>query len=399
MLGSMRSMVAVGAVSIVALGVGCGSKGGDDDGAGATAGTGGATAGGAGGTTGGSAGQGSPTGGTGAGGSAGKGGTAGSAGLGTTAGTGGSSGGTGGSTSGCTSIHLADGETGPNGLVQVYKSASSSAFVAPVGMDGDYAYFADGFSTASTLSRLSLTSGMVEKLGTMNGGNATIRNGIVYYASADQTTNKVTISSAPVTDLTKTTTLVEDLTTLQQNLIVDETSVYWSENQGGGVWSVPLAGGTPKNLASASQPLGMVLQGDDVYWLDFNSEYLERVPKAGGTVENLTEIFFGGPMAADADAIYWLDSSANTLSRWALGASTPTTLASFDVFDDPDALIVDGGNVYYALGFVCAVAWKIGADGSGKTELAQGFNSVGLIGVDATHLYITSMGGVYRVDR
>lgn len=393
MVGSMRNAVAFGALSALVFGAGCGSSSGDDDtsAAGTSGMTGGAGAGAAGGAA--------------LGGSAGEGGTGGSAGLATTGGTGGASGSSGSSDGGCTQLVLPQGVTGPNGLVQVYASDDStggdvaSGFVEPVGTDGDYAYFSEGYTASSTLERLSFTTGTVEKLGTMNGANATVKNGVLYYSVMNTTTSKVQIWSAPVADLTTTTLLVDELGTLQQNLLADDDSVYWSETASGGVWSVPVAGGTPQDLARDAQPNGMVLQGDDVYWLDFNTEYLERVPKTGGAPEPLAPIFFGGRMASDATAVYWLDSSENTLNRWTPGASSPTTLDSFDFFDEPEGLVADGGTVYYALGFGCGVVWKVGAGGGDPTRVAQGFPSVGLIGVDATHLYVTATDSVYRVDR
>jgi hypothetical protein len=153
------------------------------------------------------------------------------------------------------------------------------------------------------------------------------------------------------------------------------------------------------NIATDAQPNGMVLQANDLYWLDFNTDHLERTPAAGGQSEQLIEIFFGGMMAADSDAVYWADSSDESINRWAIGATSSTVLANLDLFDDADGLLVDNGTVYYAKGFGCTQVFQVQSDGSSKALLAQGFNEVGLIGVDATHLYLSATDGVYRVDR
>lgn len=442
---SARILVSAGVLGVLVLAVGCGSSSKEDatsglggtgaagmsnggratvqvggagsPSAGATAasGRGGSGTGGAG--TGGSTMSGSGTGGSATGGadatggtggghpsSGGSGGsaTAGSGGLPPGGGTGGSSAGT--SSSGGTSGSSGDcslpalGETRPNGFVRLYAKTDFLNFVEPVGIDGDYAYFSEGVSAQSTLGRIALATAAVEQLGTVTGSPMVVHGGSVYFASTDATTSKTSLLSAPVDDPTTTIPLAQDVGSVQ-NLFADDQALYWSSNGTNGIWSVPLTGGTATDLASDGSTNGMILQGNDVYWLDFNSSYLERVPKTGGNTDKLVSIFFGGIMASDDQAIYWADGSEGTVNRWQLGASAATKLADLDILDDPEGIAADGGTVYYAVGFICGTVFKVSADGSNKTLLAQGFDSGGLIGVDATHLYITGDDGVFRVDR
>jgi len=389
MLRSMQFFASASVLSCFALVVGCGSSSGDDDtnsgspnaGKGGTAANGG-SAGSA--TTGGAAGL--------AGGTSGAGGS--SAGM-----SPGGSGGSGGSTGGCTSLNLADGATGPNGLVRLYKKQDFVSFLGSVGTDSSHAYFSEGSGESSVLNRIAFADGSVEKLGTYGGSTTVVHGDHIYFVvTTDSAANKYALKSAPLSDVTTSTLLADDVGTLTA-LEADDDALYWSANGKPGVWSMPVTGGTPTNIAGAGDPNGMVLQGDSVYWLDFDSEYLERVPKTGGTPERLVEIFFGGMMASDANAIYWADSSAEEIDRWALGATQSTTLVNLDFFNEPEGLVVDGGTVYYATGFGCSEVWKIGADGSGKTQIAQGFETAGLLGVDPTHVYVIDFDGVYRVDR
>jgi hypothetical protein len=319
------------------------------------------------------------------------------------------SGGTGGSSAG-TSFSMGEGgvsddctlpetgETRANGLVRLYTKMDFLSFVGRVGIDGNYAYFTDGTNAYSALGRIDLTTGAVAEVGTVNGTPIVVHADTVYFAMTDSTTQKTALLSASLSDLTSPTLLVA-AESIVGNLFADDQALYWSSYGSGGIWSVPLAGGTATNLASAGVPNGMVLQADDVYWLDFATSYLERVPKTGGNTEQLIAIKSDGVMAADDQAIYWADGSMGGINRWQLGASTATRVVDFDNSDNPNGLVVDGGTVYYSTGFLCGSVFKVSSDGRNKALLANGFHSGGLIGVDAAHLYITSSDGVFRVDR
>jgi hypothetical protein len=61
--------------------------------------------------------------------------------------------------------------------------------------------------------------------------------------------------------------LASDPATDPFGIVVDGAYVYWTEEVGGTVRAVPLAGGTPITLASGlTTPGGMAINGQYVYW-------------------------------------------------------------------------------------------------------------------------------------
>ena len=96
----------------------------------------------------------------------------------------------------------------------------------------------------------------------------------------------------------------------------------------------------------------------------------------------------------------WADSSQGTVNRWATDATTSQELYSrVDVFDSPDLIAVDGGTVYFTMGFVGGGVWRVSASGGAAERLACAFNALSGIALDATSVYIASSEGVYRLNR
>jgi hypothetical protein len=131
------------------------------------------------------------------------------------------------------------------------------------------------------------------------------------------------------------------------NLTVDSTSVYWTDQTGGTVMSVPIGGGTVTTLASGqNQPYAIAVDPSNVYWTDLLS----------GTVMSVS-----------------------------LGGGCPVTLATGQ--NEPEGIAVDSTSVYWANRFGPAAILSVPIGGGGVTTLASNqLNPVG-IAVDATNVY------------
>jgi hypothetical protein len=65
-------------------------------------------------------------------------------------------------------------------------------------------------------------------------------------------------------------------------IAVDGTSLYWTNNLGAAVMTMPKGGGAATVLASAGQPRGIALDATAVYWTNQTDSTVMRVSKMGG---------------------------------------------------------------------------------------------------------------------
>jgi hypothetical protein len=111
---------------------------------------------------------------------------------------------------------------------------------------------------------------------------------------------------------------------VEGNIVVDATSVYWSQNDiGTGVGyllSVPLAGGTPTTLTSGPQFAGIAVDSSTVYFTSNDpasgTGALATVPLAGGTVTTLVPGTSGmNAVVVDKTSVYWTNVTTGILAK------------------------------------------------------------------------------------
>jgi len=73
-------------------------------------------------------------------------------------------------------------------------------------------------------------------------------------------------------------------------IVVDATTVYWTNYAGGTVMKVPIGGATPTTLASGqNSPYGIAVDATSVFWTTYTGGAVMSVPTGGGTPTELDE--------------------------------------------------------------------------------------------------------------
>jgi hypothetical protein len=290
---------------------------------------------------------------------------------------------------------LGEGATGDHGLTLLYESPDFGAFYSPVGLDGDQLYF----KTRNKLMSYPLAGGDVAEVGTLTGSKHVVHDGTLYWVSASGVETTGNVLSAPLSDLSTTTTIAESIDTPDIFQAGDE-ALYFSRRDPPAIFKLALTENTPQELVPTGNPNGMIVHEGYLYWLDFNTNYLERVPVTGGERERLVDVHFGGPMAASDQGVFWADTSLNTVERWSEGATASRELwAANSPFDGPEHLSVVGDTVYWVVGFNCGELYTAKADGSGLTRHTQGTNGADWVAATESHVFVLGRGGLYRAER
>ncbi len=176
-------------------------------------------------------------------------------------------------------------------------------------------------------------------------------------------------------------------------MAIDETNIYWLNIAGTkGVMTVPIAGGTPVQVAPASSPFGLAVDGTTVYFTDGDTIF--GVPRGGGTPVSLaTNQNFPFELAVDATTLYWSSArGAGAISSMPKTGGTPTTLASSTGMT---RIAIDATTLYFTAqngapnaGIVASIPLSGGAPTTLVTAQA---NPEGIV-VDAKSLYWVDTG-------
>jgi hypothetical protein len=209
-------------------------------------------------------------------------------------------------------------------------------------------------------------------------------------------------------------------------MAVDATQLYWTVrgtpapyDSQGGVWKVPLAGGSPVTLFTGYVAGPLAIDASSIYWATGDigapppwpfpppSTTLCKVPLAGGTPAVVTSGWNAiSAIAVDETSVYLLDagpaqSGHGTVAKVPLGGGAPVTLATGQTFlmgpgTDSNwgiALAVDASSVYWgtagtqAENYSDGAVMKVPLTGGPPVTVALGQISVSGLAVDETSVY------------
>jgi hypothetical protein len=174
-------------------------------------------------------------------------------------------------------------------------------------------------------------------------------------------------------------------------IAIDATSVYFVDN-GVGVMSVPLAGGTVTVLASGPYGAafgGLVVDPATVYWADQGGALL-TVPIGGGPVTTLVPATAHqlGALAIDATSLYWtiegMHADNGSVMKMPLAGGPATALVT--MLASPQAIAVDGASVYFN-DYTSGTVSRVPLGGGAVAILASGQTVPDGIAVDARFVY------------
>jgi hypothetical protein len=256
-------------------------------------------------------------------------------------------------------------------------------------------------ATGSTVSGSSGTGGgsAVETL--FDGAGAVINGNLiavdatgVYFvetaAGSPDTVWKVPmIGGAPSRIATASTSDYGDI----DGLAVAGGTLYWSEYHANAIVAQSLSGGPPKTLAAAAQngPQNLVVDATNVYWSDGPNGSISAVPLAGGTPTTVTTGVEPSALASDGTTLYFVGANETIESVPIVGGGAPKTLVTSQA-GMIDQLVVSSGTLFWSLegGSVMSVPTS---GGTPVAVISQGNGGLGAyLAVDAQDAYVTGDG-------
>jgi|GEM_PF-3061898 len=203
--------------------------------------------------------------------------------------------------------------------------------------------------------------------------------------STTGTINKVSINGGPET------TLVSGIAYhafSRFHLAVDDTSIYYIEDPGGGgkgtIKKVGKSGGPITTLASGlPSPVSLTIDTLSVYWSDRTGK-VGKADKNGGGVTILNSTGAPAGIAVDNTSVYWTDNAGGGLGavkKVGINGGTVTTLASG--LNTPEPIALDDTSVYWVENGIN----KVDKNGGNVTILAPNQINAGGVTVDDTNVY------------
>ena len=189
-----------------------------------------------------------------------------------------------------------------------------------------------------------------------------------------------------------------------RTLVTDDKKAYFAT--GGGVMSVPLAGGPATTLTTHAGAIALV--GSSVVVADSAAGGLFRVPVAGGSATTLVSGLTGnlGPVVACGSSVCWasevevVPSMQGTATLQQLDASgAATTLSQGDALYVVYRLLFDGTEFFATMLADASVGTLARVPAAGGTPVVGGDFGAG-IAVDDECLYVADIvDGVYSVTK
>ncbi len=114
------------------------------------------------------------------------------------------------------------------------------------------------------------------------------------------------------------------------DIVVDSTSVYWTDTINGTVSTVPIGGGTTVHLATGlTSPVGISIDGTHIYWTDSVDGTITRLLKSGGSPSILASSQ-NQPwdIVVSDGVVYWTNHGDNSIVSVSTSGGSTTTFAS-----------------------------------------------------------------------
>jgi hypothetical protein len=196
-----------------------------------------------------------------------------------------------------------------------------------------------------------------------------------------------------------TTTVLLSGANITAALAIDAQNLYWGAGAtagatGGVVMAMPLAGGTPTTLATASTGQNVdavAADGEAVYWAthmysqaNVPSGTLSKVTLATRVVSTLAATELPAAVTVGPSGVYWTDNGR--VLTVGLDGGPVTTIATSDT-GTTGPVAIDAASVYWS---DAANIWKAPLGGGAPTVLAplrQGYGAATGLAVDGTSVY------------
>jgi hypothetical protein len=190
---------------------------------------------------------------------------------------------------------------------------------------------------------------------------------------------------------------------------IDDTSVYWADNSGGGsVQACPKTGcdGGARLVTEANlvNPVSVAVDGTHVFWAEYANDTIGRANKLDGGAFGylVTNLVYAAGVAVDDASVYF--GSSDTIGKLPLNAPTtstsdgdagPFTVLYSGTSLDLSGLVVDSTNAYWTEANdpgAVEFAPKVGVGSGVPTALGSNETYPWNIVVDATNVYWTAEG-------
>jgi sugar lactone lactonase YvrE len=249
---------------------------------------------------------------------------------------------------------------------------SPAAIAGKVLVDAQYVYWSN-LNYPHAIRRVPKIGGVAESLALDEGSWALAKDdsSLYWVQSWAGTVRKMTLDgTSPPIDLAQGQPFGQDDA---RGLAVDGSNVYWATYGGYGVWSVPIDGGLPIQLASAFAPSSIAVDATRIYWIETAPQAaVVAMPLAGGPKTILAVATYAsnacsGGLVVAADNAYWANDTGYQVLRVPLSGGPSTVLAADQA--QPCNLVIDDDNAYWTNSADGTVA-KVPVTGGPVAELA-----------------------------